>query len=196
MMKPLLILLLLLLAGLRPAGKAKSTSKWVVSENSMLTVNGTTNINRFSCAILRYPKTDTVLVSKDKTDHIVLSGILNLEVKNFDCNSTMMTKQLLNTLQENRFPVLKIKFLSLKEIPSAGQNSFVKGDVEITLSGISKRFEICYQINAKRGAMELIGQQIINFSDFHLIPPKKMGRLIQAKDQLVVAFFLKMEKAG
>lgn len=195
-MKPLLIFLFLLLAGLRPAGKTKSTSRWVVSENSMLTVNGSTNINRFSCVILRYPKTDTVLVSKDKTDHIALSGILNLEVKNFDCSSAMMTKQLLNTLKENRFPVLRIKFLSLKEIPSEGQNSFVKGDVEITLSGVLKRFEICYQINVKRGTIELIGQQAINFSDFHLIPPKKIGRLIQAKDQLVVAFFLKMERAG
>jgi len=196
MMKPLLIFLFLLLAGLRPATETKSTSKWVVSENSMLTVNGSTNINRFSCVILRYPKTDTVLVSKDKTDRIALSGILNLEVKNFDCNSAMMTKQLLNTLQENRFPVLRIKFLSLKEIPSEGQNSFVKGDVEITLSGVLKRFEICYQINVKRGTIELIGQQAINFSDFHLIPPQKIGRIIRAKDQLVVAFFLKMERAG
>lgn len=195
-MKPLLIFLFLLLAGLRPATETKSTSKWVVSENSMLTVNGSTNINRFSCVILRYPKTDTVLVSKDKTDRIALSGILNLEVKNFDCNSAMMTKQLLNTLQENRFPVLRIKFLSLKEIPSEGQNSFVKGDVEITLSGVLKRFEICYQINVKRGTIELIGQQAINFSDFHLIPPQKIGRIIRAKDQLVVAFFLKMERAG
>lgn len=195
-MKLLLTLLFLLLAGLRPAGKTKSTSKWVVSENSMLTVNGSTNINRFSCVILRYPKTDTVLVSKDKTDHIALSGILNLEVKNFDCNSAMMTKQLLNTLQENRFPVLRIKFLSLKEIPSESQNSFVKGDVEITLSGVLKRFEIRYQINVKRGSIELIGQQAINFSDFHLIPPQKIGRIIRAKDQLVVAFFLKMERAG
>ncbi|CAH0316831.1 hypothetical protein SRABI27_05045 [Pedobacter sp. Bi27] len=33
----------------------------------------------------------------------------------------------------------------------------------------------------------------INFSDFHLIPPKKIGRLIQVKDQLVVAFVFKME---
>ncbi|WP_316847690.1 YceI family protein [Pedobacter psychrodurus] len=195
-MKPLLTILFFLLASLRPAGKIKSTSRWVVSENSMLTVNGTTNINRFSCTVLRYPKTDTVLVAKDKTDHIMLSGTLNLEVKNFECNSTMMTKQLLNTLQQNKFPTLKIKFLSLKEIPSVGQRNFLKGDVEITLSGILKRFEICYQVNVKQGLMELTGQQPINFSDFNLIPPKKMGRLIQAKDQLVVIFFLKMEQVG
>lgn len=195
-MKPLLIILFLLLAGLRPVGKTTNTSKWVMSENSILTVNGTTNINRFSCAILRYPKTDTVLVSLGKVGDIVLSGTLNLEVKDFACGSTMMTKQLLNTLQENRFPVLRIKFLSLKEIPSVGQGSFVKGNVEIMLSGVLRKFEICYQINAKRGLMELTGQQTINFSDFHLIPPKKMGRLIQAKDQLVVIFFLKMEQVG
>ncbi|TCD23379.1 YceI family protein [Pedobacter psychrodurus] len=195
-MKLLISILVFLLASLRPVDKAKSTSRWVVSENSMLTVNGTTNINRFSCAILRYPKSDTVLISRDKTDHMVLSGTLNLEVKDFDCSSTMMTKQLLSTLKENRFPVLRIRFLSLKEIPSADQRSFVKGDVEIMLSGVLRKFEICYQINVKRGLIELTGQQTVNFSDFHLIPPKKIGMLIQAKDQLVVIFFLKMERVG
>ena len=193
-MKALLTILFMLLACLRFSDKTKSTSRWVMSENSILTVNGTTNINRFSCAMLRYPKSDTILLSKDKTDHIMLSGTLNLKVKNFECSSSIMTKQLLNTLQENQFPLLHIRFLSLKEIPAAGLNRFVKGDVEITISGVLKKFEICYQINARQRAMELVGQQKLKFSDFNLIPPKKMGRLIQAKDQLVVVFFLKMEQ--
>lgn len=195
-MKMLITTLIFLLTSMLPADKTKSTSRWVVIGNSMLTVNGRTNINRFSCAIVRYPKSDTILISKDKTDHIMLSGTLNLELKDFDCSNTMMTKQLLNTLQQSKFPTLKIKFLSLKEIPSVGQRNFVKGDVEITLSGILKRFEICYEVNVKQGLIELTGQQAINFSDFNLIPPKKVGRLIQAKDQLVVVFFLKMEKVG
>ena len=170
------------------------SSKWVITQNSSLTVNGSTNVNRFSCVILQYPKTDTVNVTQGKNNKIVLSGSLNIEVKNFNCNNMMMTKQLRKTLQDEKYPFLRIKFLSLKEMPGVDQEkSFIKGNVEINIAGVPKRFEICYQLKMKNTSMELIGLQPINFSDFNLVPPKKIGKLIQAKDQLIVAFFLKME---
>ncbi|WP_316766438.1 YceI family protein [Pedobacter frigiditerrae] len=191
------ILLIFLLTSFKTSyTTANRASRWVISENSSLSVNGTTNINKFSCAILQYPKTDTVTVAQDKNNKIVLSGLLNIEVKNFDCSNMMMTKQLLKTLQDEKFPILRIKFLSLKETPSLDQGkSFIKGNVEIVIAGVAKRFEICYQLKMKNNSLELIGLQPINFSDFNLSPPKKMGKLIQAKDQLIVAFSLKMELA-
>ncbi|WP_316784134.1 YceI family protein [Pedobacter frigiditerrae] len=191
------ILLIFLLTSFKTSyTTANRASRWVISENSSLSVNGTTNINKFSCAILQYPKTDTVTVAQDKNNKIVLSGLLNIEVKNFDCSNMMMTKQLLKTLQDEKFPILRIKFLSLKETPSLDQGkSFIKGNVEIVIAGVAKRFEICYQLKMKNNSLELIGLQPINFSDFNLSPPKKMGKLIQAKDQLIVAFLLKMELA-
>jgi len=195
-MKTLLpILLIILLTSFKTVDTTKIRySRWVISENSSLIVNGATNINKFSCAILQYPKTDTVTVSQDKTNKIVLTGLLNIEVKNFDCNSMMMTRQLRKTLKDDKFPILRIKFLSLKEMPSPNQGrNFIKGNVEIVIAGVAKRFEICYQLNIKANSMELIGNQPINFSDFNLIAPKKIGKLIQAKDELVVAFLLKME---
>lgn len=170
------------------------TSRWIISENSSLIVNGSTNINKFSCSVLAYPKTDTVTVSQDKTHKIILSGLLNIEVKNFDCNNLMMTKQLRKTLLYDKFPMLRIKFLSLKETPTLDQaKSYIKGNVEIIIAGVSKRFEICYQLKMQGDKLELAGLQSINFSDFNLIPPKKIGRLVQAKDLLVVVFLLKME---
>lgn len=196
-MKTLLpIFLMVLLSSFKTADKAKIRySRWVISENSSLIINGNTNINKFSCAILQYPKTDTVIVSQDKTSKIILSGLLNLEVKNFDCNSMMMTRQLRRTLQDDKFPLLRIKFLSLKEIPEQGRN-FIKGNVEIVIAGVAKRFEICYQLKLKNNTMELTGLQPINFSDFNLVPPKKLGKLIQVKNQLMVTFFLQMELVG
>ncbi|RZK57753.1 MAG: YceI family protein, partial [Pedobacter sp.] len=195
-MKTLLALLFVLLLTSFKISKTalNRASRWVISENSSLIVNGSTNINKFSCAILQYPKTDTVIVSQDKTNKIMLSGSLNIEVRNFDCNSMMMTKQLRKTLQDDKFPILRIKFLSIKETPNLDQRkSFIKGNVEIVIAGVAKRFEICYQLKMKNNSLELIGFQPINFSDFNLIPPKKIGKLIQAKDQLIVAFLLKME---
>jgi hypothetical protein len=173
------------------------SSKWVISENSSLVVNGSTNVNKFSCSIRQYPKTDTVMISQDQKSRVLLSGELNIEVKNFDCNNQMMTKQLRKTLKEDQYPTFQIRFLSLKETSFLKQKKdFVKGLVEIEIAGITKRFEINYQLSGDKNTMLFTGKQLINFSDFKLVPPRKMGKLIQAKDQLVVVFFLKMEAAS
>lgn len=165
-----------------------------MSQKSTLVVNGHTNVNQFSCTISEYPKTDTVVVSLDRLNKISLSGVLNIDVKNFDCNNLLMTKQLRRTLKEDRFPTLQIRFVSLKETPMLNQNaSTVKGLVEISIAGIAKRFEINYQLSIDKNTIILTGNQVINFSDFKLEPPKKIGKLIQAKDELAVVFFLKME---
>ncbi len=55
--------------------KAVVLKKWVVNENSSLSVNGSTNINRFSCVIPAYGQADTITVNKGKdAKGIVLSG--------------------------------------------------------------------------------------------------------------------------
>ncbi|MEJ5995260.1 YceI family protein [Pedobacter sp. Du54] len=173
------------------------SSKWVISKSSSLAVNGSTNVNRFSCAIVQYPKTDTVRSSQDQKNVFSLSGEINIEVKNFNCNNSLMTQELRKTLKETQFPTLQVRFLSLKATPASIQSrDFARGLVEIEIAGIAKRFEIDYQLSFDKNTMYFTGCQLINFSDFKLEPPKKMGKLIQAKDQLKVVFFLKMEEAS
>jgi len=193
-MKTFIISLLAFLLTSFSIADKKSSTKWVISQNSILTVNGSTNINKFSCAIVQYPKTDTVNIIQDQQRNILLNGIVNIDVKNFDCKNIMMTKQLRKTLREVEYPQFKIKFLSLKGIFFAKQKSnMMKGLVEICIAGIAKRYEVNYQLNYTKNELLLSGNQSINFSDFNLEPPKKMGKLIQAKDQLVVVFSLSME---
>lgn len=173
----------------------KNESRWVIVENSRLRVNGSTNINRFSCAILNYPKTDTVTINTEVGKQIALQGRVSLDLKNFDCNNLMMTKQLRKTLKEERYPFLHVTFLSLKGIPITEQtDNGIKGIVEIELAGIKKRFLIFYQLKNSANGMTLTGSQAITFSDFKLVPPQKMGKLIQAKDQLNVDFELNLHQ--
>ncbi|TKC12388.1 YceI family protein [Pedobacter polaris] len=172
----------------------KTATKWVIRENSSLRVKGSTNVNQFSCAISSYPKTDTVTISTERGSPMVLSGRVRLDVKNFDCNNMMMTRELRKTLKEDKFPYLHVAFLSLKEIPLTNQtDNIVKGIVEIEIAGVKKKFEISYQLKNNKDQITLLGCQTINFSDFNLTPPKKMGKLIQAKDKLSVIFELHLQ---
>jgi hypothetical protein len=169
-------------------------SKWVINENSSLSVNGTTNINKFSCDIPTYDQTDTLIMSRANKD-IALTGNIGLKVESFDCHNSMMTKDLRKTLKEKDFPRLFIHFLSLSEFPQlSAEPKPITGWVNIELAGISKRFEINYKVSMDdQKIIHLLGTRDINFSDFNLIPPRKLGGMIKTNDQLSVAFHLKMK---
>ena len=175
----------------------KHATKWVISQNSSLTINGNTNVNKFSCAISSYPKTDTIIINEAKAnENLMLTGALTLSVKNFECNNVMMTHQFRKTLKHEEFPLLYITFLSLKEFPNPNQKiNLIKGLVAIKIAGITKKFEICYQLEFVNNNLVLRGNQDIKFSDFKLVAPQRIGKLIKAKDQLNVVFELKMKLA-
>jgi hypothetical protein len=174
--------------------RAGSGKRWVINENSSLCVNGTTNINKFACEILSYGKTDTLTVGKNNKE-IVLSGSMGLDVKSFDCHNSIMTHDLRKTLKESQFPILHIRFLSLSKMPELSAHpEFITGMVEIEIAGVNKRFDVKYQITQDdQKVIHLLGARDINFSDFNLIPPRKLGGMIKTNDKLSVSFQLNMK---
>ncbi len=90
---------------------------------------------------------------------------------------------------------MHIRFLSLNKMPVLStQQEPVKGWVDIEIAGVSKRFEVNYQITqTDEKSMQLLGSRDVNFSDFKLVPPKKLGGMISTKDQLSVGFQLNMK---
>jgi len=169
-------------------------TKWVVSESSSLSVNGSTNINKFSCVIPTYDQTDTLTMAKvDKG--VVLTGNIGLKIESFDCHNSIMTSDLRKTLKEKQYPRLYIHFLSLSEFPQlTTEPKSITGWVNIELAGTTKRVEIKYQVSMDdQKVIHLLGSQDINFSDFNLVPPRKLGGMIKTNDLLSVAFHLKIK---
>jgi len=197
--KNTLWLILFLFSGLiweGQSGEGVLIKKWIISKNSSLTVNGSTNINKFSCVIPTYDQTDTLTLSKSKADNeIIFSGTVKLSISGFDCHNSGMTKQLRKTLKEKEFPMLRIRFLSLNKMPVlASIPEPITGFVEIEIAGTSKRFEVNYQISHDdQKNIHLLGSRNINFSDFKLEPPRKLGGMIKTKDLLNVDFQLNMK---
>ena len=168
--------------------------KWVISENSNLRVNGSTNINTFICEIPSYDQVDTITVNKSNKD-VLLSGTINLNVKSFDCHNAIMTHDLRKTLKQDQYPVLHISFLTLNKLPDlATKPEPVTGWVFIEIAGVRKRFEVNYQISQDgQKIIHLLGTRDVNFSDFNLVPPRKLGGMIKTSDKLSVDFHLKMK---
>lgn len=192
----LLLLLLTRLLGLGQLNRPAETTRWMVSESSSLSVNGNTNINKFTCDIPNYNQADTLIVYKNKVvKGVVLSGCINLNIQSFDCHNGIMTHDLRKTLNEKQYPQLHISFLTLNKLPEiSSQPEMITGMVDIELAGTRKRMEVNYQISedAKK-TIHLLGSRDINFSDFNLTPPRKLGGMIKTEDKLKVAFHLKMK---
>jgi hypothetical protein len=174
----------------------KSTSvKWMLSKACTLKVSGSTNVNKFSCIIPDYPKPDTLTVYRtDRNESVKITGSMILEVQNFDCKNSMMTKDLRKTLRQKEYPKIRISFISLSKYPASGvESEQIGGSVYIELAGIKKKFDINYRVIPNGSTiLTLIGSQTINFSDFNIIPPRKLGGMIKTNDMLSAEFVLKV----
>jgi hypothetical protein len=106
----------------------------------------------------------------------------------------MMTKDLRKTLKQKEFPKIRISFINLSKYPyGSGEAELIKGAVNIELAGIKKRFNINYRIiPTGKAKLTLIGSQTINFSDFDITPPRKLGGMIKTNDMLSAEFVLKV----
>lgn len=165
--------------------------QWLVTGSSSLTVNGSTNINKFSCEIPAYGQADTLTLTRNGKG-AVLTGTIGLKVQGFDCHNSLMTRDLRKTLKQQQFPQLYIQFLSLSEIPVLSAKAQpISGLVNIQLAGVTKRLEVSYQITVDADhTIHLLGCKAVNFSDFNLVPPTKLGGMIRTNDLLQVSFHL------
>lgn len=170
-------------------------TKWVITKSGSLSVKGTTNVNKFSCLIPNYSHSDTITVYQNKGS-IKLKGEMKLNVNTFDCHNAMMTVQLRKTLKGSKFPYIHVRFISLRQFPSLKLNTeIIKGMVEIELANVTKSYEIDYQFSTdQQKIIHLKGVHNVNFSDFNLIPPSKLGGMIKANDQLEIEFQLHLKE--
>lgn len=193
----LYLILLFILPGFNPPDN--TLTSWVVMPGSSLAVNGSTNINTFQCEITNYSLPDTLACSRTaaRGQLLPMNGRLKLDIQSFDCHNKMMTNDLRKTLKAKTYPHLSIRFISINSFPDFKNPTRITGVVDIDLAGVTKRFEINYLFTIGSGQMvHLKGDRVINFSDFNLSPPSKLGGIIKAKDELSVEFKLNLKPLG
>jgi hypothetical protein len=194
-MRFLLLLLLVIISGFKSPVINPTLTKWVIMNGCSLKVDGSTNINNFSCEIINYGKPDTIYINRGNNQPVQLNGSVKLDVKNFDCHNSIMTADLRKTLKAKELPYLTIRFISLSKYPdAASKQEITKGIAVIELAGVSKQFQVDYKVVAAENTyINLVGSRKINFSDFGLTPPRKLGGMIKTNNELSVVFDLRMK---
>jgi len=189
----ILIIFLILLSAFAYQNKTKA-EQWVIYKECFLSVNGSTNVNKFDCVISSYYRPDTLTFYKNNdAEMLKMTGVMKLDISSFDCHNPMMTADLRKTLKYKEFPKLIIRFLSISRYPDASHKT-IKGWVAIELAGVSKKFEVNYNYQpGTNNTLTLTGTREVNFSDFNIIPPRKIGGMIQTNNELDIKFNLKMK---
>ncbi len=192
-MKTFLLILTLTLISFRTDKKVVANA-WVVEKNSTLAIDGSSNINKFTCDIKEYLKIDTLKSVNDahRKKLLFVNSSLSIDIKRFDCHHKFITADFRKMLKADTHPDLRIHFVSLDEFHEAG---IVKGLVDIELAGRRKRMEVVYKcVHIGGNQLRLEGDKTMRFSDFQLEPPKKIGGLIRINEEINVHFNLFFRK--
>lgn len=190
-MKLILSILVVLLAKGNPGPTAE---RWVILKSSKLTIEGRSNINSFRCDIAEYLRSDTIYLFRDdqSTNPIPVRGGLSIEIKGFDCHQKYITNDLRKTLRADAQPNLRIDLLNIGRYNGNADN--IKGWVNISLAGVTKKTEIDYRVRSGDPyTLQLDGARTLRFSDFGLKPPHKLAGLIKVEEELQVSFHLVLQ---
>lgn len=148
----------------------------VFAQKNSVEITGWTNVNTFKC-INDYFKMPASITASPENQ---LPNI-QLKVEDFDCKNKMMTSDFRKTLNAEKFPHLTIRFLEFKAV----SNRF-SAIVEVKMMNVSKKYSIEFSEYNK----SLVGNKRLKFSDFNIVPPKKMGGMIFVKDDVDLLFSL------
>jgi len=184
-------LLIILFTSILFAPNAILSERWVIERNSSLSIEGRSNVSSFRCDVTEYLQQDTILFVRTDLQQPVLTahGGLTINVNRFDCHQKYINSDLRKTLKANECPWLKIDLLSIGNFSTGSKN--VRGAVAITLAGVTKKLDVAYVVqNANDGTVQLYGMRQVLFSDFGLVPPRKLAGLIKVEEEINVRFVL------
>ena len=153
-------------------------SSMVFAQKNSVEINGWTNINTFKCTNFEFQNSSSIY---SFTGNQLPKFQLN--VVDFNCRNKMMTADFRKTLNAEKYPVLSIKFLNFNK----NNNRFL-ALVEVKMINVSRK----YTIEFSEYNNSLVGNKRVRFSDFNIIPPKKMGGMVYVKDELDLFFSLAM----
>lgn len=189
------IILTAMLATLLLGSSSSERGRWIIDAGSRLAIQGSTNVNKFTCRFDSYFGSDTLqYVRNHRTGKLNFSNNrMTIPVRNFDCGAKQISNDFRKTLKSDTHPALHIAFRSLDN-PFNQDNCFIDGVIDITLAGVTTTYTIRYLVRLDKNTIFLNGAHPVNFSDFGLEAPTKLKGLIKVDEALNVEFNLVLKE--
>lgn len=174
-----------------------ATFSYSLIHGSRLTIQGSTNVNEFTCfSEETYTKQSAnVFINEGKNNITFDNVILKVKTESLGCGNEVMNKNLCQTLGGEKYPFIIVE---LEEVfTKDGQPAnFVRwtqliGKLYITLAGVRKSQQIDFTAKQNYdGVYHFIGEHKIALSQYNLAPPTALFGLVMVKDIINVKFDL------
>ena len=160
-----------------------------VSPNSSLIIRGESNINRFQCSydVSQFSDSFEISFTADKTKLQFSNAQLNLKNVFFNCGHKAINKDFHKLLKTDEYPSIKLELLSAEGAP---ESSILNAKLNITISGISKVYELPVEVDKTQHGVMVCGKLPIDINDFNLTPPKKLLGIIKVSNVIDIEFNL------
>ncbi len=195
-------MMLLMVAGLfsglltAEAPGSMAASFWRVVSSSNILIEGSSNVNSFKCAMVRYNGADQLLKQQVRQgEHWDITGAVTMKVARFDCENNMMTRDFRETLKATQYPDIVFELITLSVPDRLNGRYNTTGRAKITIAGKTRIFNLHWDlIPENEKTIRLTGTHDFRFTQFDLTPPNKMMGLIQVRDEIRVHFDLVIER--
>jgi hypothetical protein len=171
----------------------KIIHRLAIHSSSTVSINGKTNVNKYDCGIAGYKGSDTLLLTAERGKGAYFKrGLARLDAAAFECNMKVITNDMAETIQSDKYPYIELNFISFERVPKyeATEEKF-KGDLTIKLADVAVPCEVrCSIVKDENGLIHLRGHHNFKFSDFKLQPPSKMMGMVKVEEKITVNFHL------
>lgn len=190
MSKNILILLLVTIHFTLPAQHRVSVE---ISENSELSILGSTNVIPF-----RLTQKITTFTGKNKIFTVNMLGNkvrltennISIPICNFESDNKMALRDFKKLIQEENFPFIQLTVNQI-EANSLKENSkqiAATANIQLTITGKTKNYLLTFETQNKDNHLHLKGKKRISIRDFGLEPPVTMMGLIKVSEWIDIQF--------
>lgn len=164
------------------------------ADSSELKINGTTNVNTFTCAYqgeLPEERLKINVIPSD-TSQILRGARLKLKVTAFDCGKKRMSNDLYELLQYQENPYI---YLDIAEIwknvdeKKSQYETVYQTQTIFTIAGNTEKYQLDV-VSSNNHPVTATGEHELNITDFGLTPPKKFLGMIKVDKMITIKFKL------
>ncbi|MFM8448532.1 MAG: hypothetical protein ACKOAY_00365 [Haliscomenobacter sp.] len=170
----------------------------LITEQSTLALNGSSNVNKFSCACTQKftPIELHATMSSNRTLATFDRSVLKIATTKLDCGQKMMNRDMYETLKADHYPYILIELKKVHfplGITLDDCAEWVELDAEtvITIAGTARKVPLKVKArNLASGRFQFKSAQSVNMTDFGITPPTAMMGAVKVKDAISINFDL------
>jgi hypothetical protein len=167
---------------------------FLISPSSKLYINGSSNINKFTCNCIENFGKHYFNIEANAGDRVVhfRNTALKLTTNRLNCGHKGINKDLYEALKADKHPHISIVLNRAVQQPDAmladAQDWIdLKANAVITIANVAKELEL--DVRARRiegNKYQFVSSKNLKMSDFNITPPQPMFGLIKVHDQISI----------